>query len=101
MERTLRTPILARTAEPSAALTRPIAVRATPHLQRDVQANGLRIRYIDVGPTDAGAASERPLLLMHGLSSRLEEYDDLVPLLARRHRVLVPDLPGSGYSDKP
>ena len=61
----------------------------------------MRIRYIDVGPTDVDAASGSTILLIHGLSSRLEEYDAIVPSLARRHRVLVPDLPGSGYSDKP
>jgi len=56
----------------------------------------MRIRYIDVGPRDAP-----PLLLVHGLTSRLEEYEQLLPILAQDHRVLVPDLPGSGYSDKP
>ena len=38
---------------------------------------------------------------MHGHSSRIEEYEDVLPFLARRRRVLIPDLPGSGYSDKP
>jgi 2-hydroxy-6-oxonona-2,4-dienedioate hydrolase len=101
MERTLRPVFFSRAADPSAAPTRPVVVRATPHEQRDVSAHGVRLRYIDVGPTDADASSDRPLLLIHGLSSRLEEYDSLLPILARRKRVLVPDLPGSGYSDKP
>lgn len=100
MERTLRTPHLARTADRPAAPTRPTLARATPHEQRDVVTSGLRVRYIDVGPTDSDAP-DRTLLLIHGLSSRLEEYDAVVPHLARTHRVLVPDLPGSGYSDKP
>jgi pimeloyl-ACP methyl ester carboxylesterase len=39
--------------------------------------------------------------LIHGHTSRIEEYDGIVPALARRRRVIVPDLPGSGYSDKP
>lgn len=61
--------------------------------------HGLRLRYIDVRPEER--EEDAPVLLIHGHSSRLEEYEDLVPHLARRRRVLVPDLPGSGYSDKP
>ncbi len=103
MERTLRIPPFARprATQSTTALTRPAKVRATSHEQRDTVAGGVRIRYIDVGPTEPEDASTTPVLLIHGLSSRLEEYDTLVPHLARRHRVLVPDLPGSGYSDKP
>ncbi len=80
-------------------LTRPKTAPATSFAQRDVTVQGLRLRYIDVAP--AGAEEDEPVLLIHGHSSRLEEYEDLVPLLAARRRVLVPDLPGSGYSDKP
>ena len=88
-------------AERFLPLMRPKGVRATPHEQRDTVVNDVRIRYIDVGPTDPSVESNGTLLLIHGLSSRLEEYDEIVPALSRRHRVLVPDLPGSGYSDKP
>lgn len=59
------------------------------------------MRYIDVGPTDPHDAESIPILLIHGHTSRIEEYDELVPHLAKHHRVLCPDLPGSGYSDKP
>jgi pimeloyl-ACP methyl ester carboxylesterase len=81
-------------------LTRPVAVPATPYEQRDVGVDGLRLRYIDVGPANA-AAGNGVLLLVHGHTSRIEEYDALLPTLAQRHRVLVVDLPGSGYSEKP
>ena len=80
-------------------LTRPHQATATRYQQRDVTVGGLRLRYIDVAP--AGHEEDEPLLLIHGHSSRLEEYEELVPHLAGRRRVLVPDLPGSGYSDKP
>jgi pimeloyl-ACP methyl ester carboxylesterase len=73
----------------------------TPFAQHDVDVHGMRIRYIDVGPTDRDAAAAPPLLLLHGHTSRIEEYDDFVPHLAKTHRVIVPDLPGCGYSDKP
>jgi 2-hydroxy-6-oxonona-2,4-dienedioate hydrolase len=79
------------------SLERPRRAPRTRHEERDVVVLGLRLRYVDVGePQD-----EPPLLLLHGLASRLEEYEALIPVLARRRRVLVPDLPGNGYSDKP
>jgi 3-oxoadipate enol-lactonase/4-carboxymuconolactone decarboxylase len=79
--------------------TRPEGAPATLHEQRDIEVMGLRLRYVDVRPR--GDESDVPVLLIHGHSSRLEEYDALVPHLSGRRRVLVPDLPGSGYSDKP
>src|SRR5687768_13232792 len=86
----------------SSSPRRPVLARTTPFSQHDVDVHGMRMRYIDVGPTgDGGDVSTLPLLMLHGHTSRIEEYDDIVPHLARTHRVLVPDLPGCGYSDKP
>jgi pimeloyl-ACP methyl ester carboxylesterase len=79
--------------------TRPVQAPATKHEQRDVTVHGMRLRYVDVPARTESDAP--PLLLVHGHSSRLEEYEALVDHLAARRRVLVPDLPGSGYSDKP
>jgi len=39
-----------------------------------------------------------PLVLLHGLGGGATNWVDLVPLLAHRYRVLVPDLPGHGRS---
>ena len=80
---------------------RPLRPRMTPFEQHDIDVHGMRLRYIDVGPGDRNAMGEPPLLLVHGHTSRIEEYDEIVAVLSRKHRVLVPDLPGSGYSDKP
>jgi len=54
----------------------------------------VRARYVLEGDTN------KPLLLLvHGHGSRLEELDELVPLLVDRFCVVVPDLPGmGGYS---
>lgn len=82
----------------SSNLTRPRRAPATRFAQRDAEVLGMRLRYIDVRPE---VEEDHPVLLIHGHSSRIEEYEELVPILARRRRVLVPDLPGSGYSDKP
>ena len=84
------------TPPPDAGRTRPEAVRTTPFAQQDVQLLGLRVRMIDEGARDAPV-----VVLIPGHTSRIEEYDGLVPVLARRHRVLVLDFPGSGYAEKP
>jgi len=76
--------------------SRPRAVPATRFPQHDVLVDGLRIRAIDVGPPDAPV-----VLILPGHTSRIEEYDALVPTLSRSLRTIVFDFPGSGYSDKP
>jgi pimeloyl-ACP methyl ester carboxylesterase len=40
-----------------------------------------------------------PLVLVHGLGGAAVNFTELAPLLARRHRVLVPDLPGHGDTE--
>ncbi|HEY8089692.1 MAG TPA: alpha/beta fold hydrolase [Polyangiaceae bacterium] len=83
----------------SARPGRPGAVSATRHEQQDATVlGGLRLRYIDVRP---GEERGPPLVLLHGIASRIEEYDDLVEALRPRRRIIVMDLPGNGYSDKP
>ena len=81
------------------ARRRPVRVRATKYEQRDATVLGdLRLRYIDVRPD---AERGPPVVLLHGIASRLEEYEELVDLLRTGRRVIAMDLPGNGYSDKP
>jgi pimeloyl-ACP methyl ester carboxylesterase len=54
-----------------------------------VEIAGLRTRYWIGGEGP-------PLVLVHGLGGAAWNFTDLAPLLALRHRVLVPDLPGHG-----
>lgn len=77
-------------------LRRPTTCTRTRFEEQDADILGVRTRFVDVGPKDAPA-----VLLVHGLSSRIEEYEHLIERLSPTMRVLVPDLPGSGYSDKP
>ncbi len=73
-------------------------VSRTEHAEKHVTVlDGIRLRYIDVGER----TDEPPLLLLHGLASRIEEYDELLRLLGKGRRTIVVDLPGNGYSDKP
>lgn len=57
-----------------------------PHV---AEIGGIRTRYW-LGGTGP------PLLLLHGLGGAAVNFTLLAPLLARRRRVLVPDLPGHG-----
>ena len=80
-------------------MRRPLRVRATKHEQRDATVLGdVRLRYVDVRPA---VESGPPVVMLHGIASRIEEYEDLIDRLRARRRVIVMDLPGNGYSDKP
>jgi pimeloyl-ACP methyl ester carboxylesterase len=59
--------------------------------ERTAAVKGVQMRYF-VG----GEGS--PLVLVHGLGGAASNWTELAPLLARRHRLLVPDLPGHGAS---
>jgi 3-oxoadipate enol-lactonase len=59
--------------------------------ERRADVRAARMRYF-VGGEGA------PLVLVHGLSGSAMNFAELAPLLARRRRVLVPDLPGHGGS---
>jgi magnesium chelatase accessory protein len=59
---------------------------------RFVEAAGLRwhVQILGKGPA---------LLLVHGTGAATHSWRDLAPRLARRFRVMAPDLPGHGFTD--
>lgn len=59
--------------------------------ERFADVKGVRMRYFVGGEGP-------PLILVHGLGGAAANWTELVPLLAPRHRLLVPDLPGHGGS---
>ncbi len=59
--------------------------------ERFAEVKGVRMRYFMGGEGP-------PLILVHGLGGAATNWTELVPLLVRRHRLLVPDLPGHGGS---
>jgi pimeloyl-ACP methyl ester carboxylesterase len=78
---------------------RPVRVPATRHEQFDATVLGdVRLRYVDVR---ADVESGPPVVLLHGIASRIEEYEDLIEPLRPGRRIIALDLPGNGYSDKP
>lgn len=58
---------------------------------------GYRVHYYQLGP-----AGGTPVVLVHGLGARAEDWQNLAPYLAKAgYRVFLPDLPGYGQSEKP
>ncbi len=55
----------------------------------------VRLVHLDLGPKDAPA-----LLLLHGSPGGLQDFRKLAHLLAWRWRVIIPDLPGFGRSQR-
>src|SRR5687768_5518291 len=49
----------------------------------------------------AGAEDAPALLLLHGIAGSADEWIGVMPQLAARYRVLAPDAPGHGFSEKP
>ncbi|HEY1984911.1 MAG TPA: alpha/beta fold hydrolase [Terracidiphilus sp.] len=63
----------------------------------NVMVGGHRIHYYVMGP-----AHGKPVVLVHGLGGRSEDWRNLSPYLARAgFRIYTPDLPGYGRSEKP
>jgi len=59
--------------------------------ERFAEIRSVRLRYFVGG-------SGPPLVLVHGLGGAASNWVELAPILARRHRVILPDLPGHGRS---
>ena len=62
--------------------------------EKSVKVDGYNIRYLVDGK------SKKNLLLVHGLGASAERWEHVIPNFAKNYRVIVPDLPGFGKSDK-
>jgi len=60
--------------------------------ERRAEVGGASLRYF------VGGAGP-PLVLVHGLAGAASNWVELAPLLARSHRLLIPELPGHGGSE--
>jgi pimeloyl-ACP methyl ester carboxylesterase len=62
-----------------------------PH---DLLIRGVRVRYFEMGDGP-------PVLLIHGFLVNSKEWSLVMPGLAKHFRVIAPDLPGFGESERP
>jgi len=62
----------------------------------DIELDGRQLRFVDAGVGDGP-----PLVLVHGLSGNWQNWLENIPRLAQGRRVIAPDLPGFGESDRP
>jgi pimeloyl-ACP methyl ester carboxylesterase len=60
-----------------------------------IRAGEARLHYYDAGVGDS------PIVLIHGLGDEADTWRHMIAPLAGHHRVIAPDLPGFGRSDKP
>jgi len=65
-----------------------------------IQAGPYKLHYLEASPTNGTAGV--PLLLIHGLGARAEDWAPMIPpLAAAGFHVYAPDLPGFGLSPRP
>ena len=62
--------------------------------ERFADVNGVRLHYLIGGKGSA-------VVLLHGYAQTSHMWNPIMPLLARNHTVIVPDLRGAGGSSKP
>jgi pimeloyl-ACP methyl ester carboxylesterase len=62
-----------------------------------VEVEGVRLHWAEVG----AASDKPPVVLLHGLNNSSLSWSRVAPLLAMDRRVLMPDLPGHGQSERP
>lgn len=72
--------------------------RNYPHAGKSVEVSGATLNVVDLGPRDAPGP---PVVLIHGASSNLRAMQQpLGEMLAARHRVILIDRPGHGWSTR-
>lgn len=75
-----------------------LSERAHPAQGRMVEVGGATLHVVDIGPRDAAGP---PIVMLHGASSNLEVMRQPVgELLAGKHRVILIDRPGHGWSTR-
>jgi len=72
-----------------------IIIEAKQVKENFIQVDGNKIRYLDTGK------SKRILVLVHGLGASAERWEKTIPYFAKDYHLIIPDLIGFGFSDKP
>ena len=68
------------------------------HFSKNVKVDKYLIRYYDI----FNCSSDRPtILLLHGLGGSADRWTKIIPALSSKYRLIIPDIIGFGYSEKP
>jgi pimeloyl-ACP methyl ester carboxylesterase len=89
-------PSLPALAEEAALVTAPAQTEQLPtgFTEKSAEVNGVRINYKIGGQGP-------PVVLLHGYTETSHMWLPLMPLLAKNHTVIAPDLRGAGNSERP
>ena len=68
---------------------------------KTIQFKDYIIRYLDYADQHDLSDDKDPLVLLHGLGASADRWLRVVPALSKSYRLLIPDIIGAGYSDKP
>ena len=71
-----------------------VAAASDARQLKSMMIHGDRVAYRDEGAGEV-------LLLIHGMGGSSQTWRDVIPMLAKKYRVIAPDLLGHGQSDKP
>jgi pimeloyl-ACP methyl ester carboxylesterase len=63
--------------------------------EKFVKVGSNKIRYLEEGGSDGN------ILLVHGLGASAERWTRVIPHLSKKYHLIIPDLIGFGFSDKP
>ncbi len=63
--------------------------------------HNITVDGLDLFYREAGDPAKPTILLLHGYPSSSHQFRHLIPILAKEHHVLAPDLPGFGFTTVP
>jgi 2-hydroxy-6-oxonona-2,4-dienedioate hydrolase len=66
---------------------------------KNTHVHGNKIRYLDYN--SFSSKKSETLVLLHGIGASAERWSNVIPFFYEHFRLIVPDIIGFGYSDKP
>jgi 2-hydroxy-6-oxonona-2,4-dienedioate hydrolase len=66
---------------------------------KNIHVHGNKIRYLDYN--NFNSMKGETLVLLHGIGASAERWSKVIPFFYEYFRIIVPDIIGFGYSDKP
>lgn len=76
------------------------AMQSFPGLERWSHQVQLQVSRVHLHYYDTGQDSKTAVLLLHGLGDEADTWRHVLPLISSDYRVIAPDLPGFGRSEK-